>query len=478
MRLQQAATNLDWAVPAGVTLTLAAVLASDRVGSTGSLGSLLVLALFAAMVATFMLLPHVAVALTIPLFAALPTIKTLALPSVGPVKDLVVLAGCVAAALLLAQRTRQGQPIGIDLVTVALVALFLAVYVVNPGGLLAQSGGDAAWVQGTRLAAEPLLLLLVGMTLADPRRTLRWGLISLLATAAAVAAWGIAQQVLGQWALVDLGYSFGDEVRTIGGRLRSFGTLDDPFTYVTFLLLAGSAALLWSRRNVLTVSLLGVIAAGITFSYVRTALVIALAIFGLWLARRGHNAAAIFIIAAAAAVALAIMIMSSEATESRTVRGKDSQYLTINGRTDVWRSVLGDPKTWVLGRGVGEVGTAATRATYTLVRDRDALPDTTIAVDSGYLATVADVGLVGLVLLLVLVGRLLHLATAAIRRDDAAGWAAVGLLTVILLDAATRAAFTGFPAAFLGFMLVGVALAAARPAASEATVEAGPAVPR
>lgn len=477
-QLQRAAPNLDWAAPTGIALTLAAVLASDRVGSTGSLGSLVVLAVFAVMVAAFMRQPHIALAVTIPLFAILPTLKTLALPSIGPIKDLAVLAGCAAAALILAQRTRQGKPIDIDLVTVALVGLFLAVYVINPGGLLTRSGGDAAWVQGTRLTAEPLLLLLVGMTLSDPRRTLRWGLVSLLVTATAIAAWGIAQQVIGQWALVDLGYSFNLEVRTIGGRLRSFGTLDDPFTYATFLLLAGSTALLWSRRTFLIVAAVSVLAAGIAFSYVRTALVIALAIFGLMLARRGHNAAAIFLLAAAGAVALAIMIMSSDATESKTIRGKNAEYLTINGRTDVWRDVLGDPKTWVLGRGVGEVGTAATRATYTLVRDRDDLPETSTAVDSGYLATVADVGLIGLTLLLMLIGRLLRLAVAAARQGEAAGWAAIGLLTVILLDAATRAAFTGFPAAFLGFLLVGVALAAARPATADATAAVGPAVAR
>ena len=320
-----------------------------------------------------------------------------------------------------------------------------------------------------------MLLLLVGMTLSDPRRTLRWGLVSLLVTATAIAAWGIAQQVIGQWALVDLGYSFNLEVRTIGGKLRSFGTLDDPFTYATFLLLAGSAALLWFRRSFLILAAVSVLATGIAFSYVRTALVIALALFGLVLAQRGHNAAAVFLLAAAGAVALAIMIMSSEATESKTIRGRNAEFLTINGRTDVWRDVLGEPKTWVLGRGVGEVGTAATRATYTLVRDRDDLPETSTAVDSGYLATVADVGLIGLTLLLVLIGRLLRLAVAAARRGEAAGWAAIGLLTVILLDAATRAAFTGFPAAFLGFLLVGVALAAARPATAEA---GGPAVAR
>jgi hypothetical protein len=57
-------------------------------------------------------------------------------------------------------------------------------------------------------------------------------------------------------------------------------------------------------------------------------------------------------------------------------------------------------------------------------------------------------------------GRALMLGARAAGRGDAAGWIAVGLLAVMLVDALTRASFTGFPSAFLGMLLVGVALAA------------------
>ena len=43
-----------------------------------------------------------------------------------------------------------------------------------------------------------------------------------------------------------------------------------------------------------------------------------------------------------------------------------------------------------------------------------------------------------------------------------AGWLGLGYLTVLLLDATTRDTFTAFPAAFLGFLLVGITLGAAR----------------
>ena len=139
-----------------------------------------------------------------------------------------------------------------------------------------------------------------------------------------------------------------------------------------------------------------------------------------------------------------------------------SVFLSINGRTGVWKTVLGDRSQWLFGRGVGDVGTAADRATFGVYQTRssaDAKRGT--AVDSGYLATVADVGLVGLVILLGLLVRLGHLCAAAARRGSEAGWVGAALLTVMVLDAVTRASFIGFPTAFLGMLLVGVAIAAA-----------------
>ena len=111
---------------------------------------------------------------------------------------------------------------------------------------------------------------------------------------------------------------------------------------------------------------------------------------------------------------------------------------------------------------MGEVGTAAERGTYGVYRtEQEALDAQFEAVDSGYFATMADVGLVGLAVLLALYARMLALSRRAIARGLDAGWLAAALLTVLLLDAVTRASFTGFPTAFLGLLLVGIALAAA-----------------
>ncbi len=154
--------------------------------------------------------------------------------------------------------------------------------------------------------------------------------------------------------------------------------------------------------------------------------------------------------------------MTLQATETRTVQTAPSVFLSINGRTGVWKTVLGKRSDWLFGRGVGDVGTAAERATFGVYRTRssaDALQGT--AVDSGYLAAVADVGLVGLALLLGLLVRLGYLCAAAARRGSEAGWVGAALLVVMVLDAVTRSSFVGFPTAFLGMLLVGVAIAAA-----------------
>jgi hypothetical protein len=138
--------------------------------------------------------------------------------------------------------------------------------------------------------------------------------------------------------------------------------------------------------------------------------------------------------------------------------------LVLNGRISAWQAALGNkPSEWLLGRGVGKVGTAAARASSAFIPSSGkAQSQSTQAVDSGYFATIADVGLVGLAVLFALFARLTLLGTRAARRDQAAGWVALAMLASMMLDALTRASFTGFPTAFLGLLILGVALAAAQ----------------
>jgi O-antigen ligase len=73
---------------------------------------------------------------------------------------------------------------------------------------------------------------------------------------------------------------------------------------------------------------------------------------------------------------------------------------------------------------------------------------------------------VGLALLVALLGRLVLLAWRATRRGERSGWLALGLLTVMTIDALTRESLTGFPTAYIGMLVVGLAVATWRAAAT------------
>ena len=449
----------DFVLPAcGAAATLLAAYVSVQMGATLGFGLVAVVAFFCLSVLAFLVVPHVAVAVTIPLFAIVPVTKVLVTPTIGPVKDLVTLAAIVAALGVLVVERREGsRSARVDRRVLLGVALLLGLYVLNVGG-----AHDVAWAQGVRLIGEPLLLLVAGLMLANPRKTLHWAMASLVVTACGAAFYGLVQQVVGSWGLVAWGYSFSREVRNYNGHLRSFGPFDDPFGYAGFLLFALVGVIFWMRRGILAVACGALLVCGIAVSYERTAILIVAALVGLWIGRRGSVTSAVLVVAAAVAAAFMILLTGAGATQTTSYRSGNST-LTLNGRTSAWKAALGPPVDWPFGRGVGEVGTAAYRAHYTLTpgQSRGKLPSTARAVDSGYLATIADVGLVGLAVLLFLLGRLVALASRTIRAGSGAGWIAAGLLAVLMLDAVTRSSFTGFPTGFLGLLLVGLCLATA-----------------
>jgi hypothetical protein len=445
------------------------------------LGALLVVSVYVAAVAGFLRAPHLAVAATVVLFVLIPSLKVFVGDWVGALKDVVVV-GAVSAGIVLCVSERRLP----DRWVLIPVGLLLGLYVVNLGG-----GHGVAWAQGVRLIGEPLVLLLVGLMLPQPRRTFRWALGALVAAACLAAAYGLLQQAVGKWTLVDdWGYSFSKQVRTTNHHLRSFGTFDDPFAYAAFLLFGIGVLMFWLRRGALVWAAGGLMLAGLVFSYVRTAAVVLAAFIGLLLIRRGHVSVRALAIAATALVAVVVAgalvlggaqgtqtikrrVTTSQGTRFETVRFHN---VVLNGRLSAWEAALGnDPREWIFGRGVGKVGTAAERATYTVEPSNGGGVDPAIRqaaclrgqlkscpADSGYLATVADVGAVGLVVLLALFARLFVLSARAAVRGSDAGWVALAFLAALLLDALTRASFTGFPTAFLGLLVIGIALASAR----------------
>jgi hypothetical protein len=382
-----------------------------------------------------------------------------------------VLAAVIAAAVMLIFEPRR-----IDRWALALVGLFIGLYVINVG-----SSHGIAWVQGVRLTAEPLLLLLAGLVLPRPARTFRWAMGTLILIACLVAAYGIVQQIVGKWELVEWGYSFDSQVRSLdNGWLRSFGTLDDPFAYGVLLLFGLVAVVFWLRSGPLAWSAALLLLVGLWFSYNRTAVLMLAAIAGLVIWRRGHGTSGLLIVVAIV-IAGTFTLINAGGTESSTSKvytdgltgPAGSANVILNGRISAWRAALGEePADWLLGRGVGEVGTAAARSRYTLAPAEDPGGGAQAqAVDSGYLATIADVGFVGLGVLVALLVYLARASIAAIGRGLDEGWVAMALLLILLIDALSRASFTGFPTAFLGMLLIGVALGAServRPASMAA----------
>ncbi|HEY8193335.1 MAG TPA: hypothetical protein VIF36_05360 [Gaiellaceae bacterium] len=458
-------------IGAPLTVFLAAVAVSR--GPALPLGGLLALLLFGGLVAAFVAVPHYAVAALMPLYAFLPAFKTFVAPNAGPIKDVVAIAAIAAVVLLTIERQRVRATSPVDTLVALCIVTLMVLYIVNLGGGFQRESYDTAYFHGVRLVIEPLLLLLVGLSVERPTLVFRWAMSSLVATSVVVALYGLVQQVIGPSGLVALGYAWDVQIQLIGDQLRSFSTLDDPFLYVAFLLIGLCAVLFWMQRGAAALFAGTIITLGIAAGLVRTSALVIVALLGIWLVTQKHPVPAAFALAAAILGSAVVFFGSSGGTESQTVQSGNT-YLTLNGRTDEWRVALGGPIDWPFGLGVGEVGTAAERATYDLSRTLEEAQKSRVAsVDSGYFAAIADVGFVGLGVLLLLLGRLFMLARRAAALGFASGRFAMGALLVLFLDATTRSSFTGFPTAFMCLLLVGVALASA--AAEEAEVGNSPA---
>jgi hypothetical protein len=440
----------------GILLVFLAVLAVGRVGAQLTFALLLGTATFVGFVAGFAFAPHIFVAATIAYFALLPTLQAF-FPSIPEgSKELLVAAAVVAAAGLLLRR----RGTRLDSTLLILLGLVFGLYVVNiGGGLSGETGHGIAWFHGTRLLAEPLCLFVFGVSVRDPHRTLRWAVAALLGVCLINALYGILQQAIGVPGLRQLGYHYGAEIREISGHVRSFGTLGEPFAYAGLLLLGLVTTLLWYRRSLFVTAALALLGLGLFFSYVRTAALIAVALLALAAARLGRARYAILLMLAALAGAAAVFAAASQKTETRSVQVNPTTYLTLNGRTNIWKATLSSPSDWVFGRGVGATGTASQRAARALASRATKKSSGGSIVDSSYFAVIADVGVLGLGILVTFFATLIARARVAALQGQRSGWLAMGLLSATLLDALTRESFVGFPTAYISLVVVGIAWA-------------------
>ncbi|MEA2481096.1 MAG: hypothetical protein QOJ07_3018, partial [Thermoleophilaceae bacterium] len=344
--------------------------------------------------------------------------------------------------------------------------LMIALYIASP-----VRPHDTAWFHGSRLAVEAFGLLLAGYALPNPTRSFEWTMKALIGVCCLEALVGLAQQAIGTTRLVlRLHYTYGEQVReTSTGQLRSFGTLDEPFNYATLLLLGLVALMVTARGRILVPSLISVLLiVGLAASVVRTAALALAVIAAIWLLRKARLEAAIALLLAMVVASCALIALAPGATGNSG--GAANFILTLNGRTTVWGQLINSPTAWIAGRGVGAVGTGANRAqsgsVYQPTRGGSPVAARTqtdvdkFNVDSSYLSFVADVGLVGLALLLALFARILKLGVTAARRGSDAGWAAVTITIVMLIDATTRTSLTSFPVGFIALVLIGLSLAA------------------
>lgn len=432
-----------------------------RLGTDLALALLVGTAVLAGTVLAFVVAPHVAFAAAVAWFTVLETVRVQVSPATGATKELIAVAATSAVVIVIAHRRVSRVPWRVDGPALVLSGLFLGLYVFNlGGGISGESGYGAPWFHGTRLASEPLILMLAGMLLPAPRRSLRWGLISLVSAACLASLYGVVQQRIGVNGLMDAGYVYGEQVRQIGDQLRSFGTLGDPFAYAALLGFAVAALMLAFRSRPVVWLAGAIVGVGLLTSLVRTAAILLVAVLGVWLARRGQTRFAVIVTVAALVAGAALFSAASGKKETRLVQASPTMFVTLNGRTNIWKATLETPGEWTFGRGVGVVGTASERATRGLGSISSESDEGGGVVDSAYFATIADVGLVGLFLLLGLLARLAARARHAALGGDWAGWLALGFLAIILLDGVTRESFTAFPTAYVGFLILGLAAAA------------------
>ena len=333
--------GIDLTLPlVGAAATLIASFAAAHLSLKLGLGAVVATAAFLAMMLAYLRAPHWAVAVTVVLFPVVPFLKVFVNSNIGAVKDLVDLAAITAGLIIVAIEhrlpDRWGRRIGLP----------------PPGDLPDQPRHphDAAWAQGIRLVGEPLLLLIVGSVLPNPRRNLRYGLGALVAVATFIAFYGIVQQLLGPARLVSLGYSYSAQVRTIGSNLRSFGTLDDPFEYAAVLLLGLGAIFFWMRRGSLAWGAAALMLLGLLASFVRTGVLVLVGYGALELIRRRRLVPATFFLAGAI-VAASLTLVKASGTQTTTVT-----FYPANGTVEsVSAPVYGGENVFLNGRLSGVV---------------------------------------------------------------------------------------------------------------------------
>jgi hypothetical protein len=402
--------------------------------------------------------PVILVAIVVIGFALQPDLKFFGSAYFGPAKDVIALAAIGVAAARVADR-RWRRLLDCNPWIVSGTILLLVLYVLDAGGR-----HDSAWFAAVRPVIETFGVFLAAYVLLRSRAAWRWCVRMGVALGIIEATVGCAQQILGPTRLAStFGFPYNVVIQSVGGFLRSFGTLLDPFNYAALVSVGLVFVLFGIRSRRLQAVAIPLVLAGLLSAFVRTSALIALVLILLALMRGARVTSAALVLIAALVAVGALLIFSQPSSPG------PSTAATLNGRTAEWARVL-HWRVLIAGQGVGEVGTGVNRALQGGIlrvqkqgaqTTSSSTPAAAVAIDSSYLATVSDVGLPGLALLLAVLLLITLTAIRAIQCNASSGWIVLGLVLVIAIDGSTRSSLTQFPFGNIAWFLTGAGLAAA-----------------
>lgn len=217
-----------------------------------------------------------------------------------------------------------------------------------------------------KIAFFYLLLLLVIWRFPFTARDKDRLITILMVTATISALFGLAQQLLQGDRLVEMGYNWGEQIRTTGPLLRSFGTFNQPFPFGLYLmvaLLTGlSAALIepGRLRSRLFWPAAAVIFPALVFSVVRASyvgLLVGLVVLGVTQDSRITRALR-YVLGVVVLGLISFLVFPSGSSSAAALFSSSSLQQRISHWTESFRSVLFHP----LGTGLGNTGSSAVRS--------------------------------------------------------------------------------------------------------------------
>ncbi|OMC29669.1 hypothetical protein A5740_17300 [Mycobacterium sp. GA-1841] len=290
---------------------------------------------------------------------------------------------------------------------------------------------------------------------AVDRDRLVWIMMVLGSVAAFV---GIAQQVLGPGAMVQLGYEWGNQVRTTGGFFRTFSTFNQPFGFGLYvmvaLLVAGAVALAepQRRRNQVFLVLTPILALAMATAVVRAA-ILGLFLGVVWLVVIRFRAFLAPLIAVVLGIAACLPLLPPGA--SKVLFSSSSLAERSAGWTDIIDSILIHP----VGEGLGVTGAAADR--MATAADLGGVgPAVNYQPDNYYVKILLELGPVGLWVLLALLVTALVWTTRMARtlpgRDGALALGVSASIVATMAASLVATYFEIFPLDVYFWLLLGV----------------------